>query len=57
MIGNSNFMIRLPDPHDERTAMSERDGYEPGIPCWVETRQPDTDPRGATISISRVVPA
>lgn len=21
--------------------MSERDGYEPGVPCWVETRQPD----------------
>jgi hypothetical protein len=21
--------------------MSERDGYEPGVPCWVDTRQPD----------------
>ena len=26
-------------------AMSERDGYEPGVPCWVDTRQPD--PRAA----------
>jgi uncharacterized protein len=25
--------------------MSERDGYEPGVPCWVDTRQPD--PEGA----------
>ncbi len=21
--------------------MSERDGFEPGVPCWVDTRQPD----------------
>ena len=21
--------------------MSERNGYEPGVPCWVDTRQPD----------------
>ena len=25
--------------------MSERNGYEPGVPCWVDTRQPD--PRAA----------
>jgi predicted enzyme related to lactoylglutathione lyase len=23
--------------------MSERDGYEPGVPCWVDTWQPDAD--------------
>jgi hypothetical protein len=21
--------------------MSERDGYQPGVPCWVDTWQPD----------------
>jgi uncharacterized protein len=25
--------------------MSERDGYKPGVPCWVDTWQPDA---GAT---------
>jgi uncharacterized protein len=23
--------------------MSERDGYQPGVPCWVDTLQPDPD--------------
>jgi predicted enzyme related to lactoylglutathione lyase len=23
--------------------MSERDGYQPGVPCWVDTWQPDAD--------------
>ena len=23
--------------------MSTRDGYEPGVPCWVSTVQPDAD--------------
>jgi uncharacterized protein len=23
--------------------MSERDGFEPGVPCWVDTLQPDPD--------------
>ena len=23
--------------------MSERDGYQPGVPCWVDTWQPDTE--------------
>ena len=23
--------------------MSERDGYEPGVPCWVDTWQPDAE--------------
>lgn len=27
--------------------MSERDGYQPGVPCWVETRQPD--PKAAVV--------
>jgi hypothetical protein len=46
-------MIRCPNSDDERKAMSERDGFEPGVPCWVDTRQPN--PQGATFSISRVV--
>ena len=25
--------------------MSERNGYPPGVPCWVDTQQPD--PRAA----------
>lgn len=32
--------------------MSERDGYEPGVPCWVDTRQPD--PRAATDFYTRL---
>ena len=27
--------------------MSERDGYEPGVPCWVDTWQPDPDAAAA----------
>ncbi len=23
--------------------MSERDAYEPGVPCWVDTLQPDPE--------------
>jgi hypothetical protein len=23
--------------------MLERDGYPPGVPCWVDTTQPDPD--------------
>ena len=23
--------------------MSERDGYIPGVPCWIDTNQPDPD--------------
>ena len=23
--------------------MSERDGYQPGVPCWVDTWQPDAE--------------
>jgi predicted enzyme related to lactoylglutathione lyase len=30
---------------EEDNAMSERDHYEPGVPCWVDTLQPD--PRAA----------
>lgn len=32
--------------------MSERDGYEPGVPCWVDTRQPD--PQAATEFYTRL---
>jgi hypothetical protein len=27
--------------------MSERDGYEPGVPCWVATIQPDPEAAAA----------
>ena len=53
-------MIRCSNSNDERTAMSERDGFEPGTVFGWET---DTfsmvlaDPQGATLSISRMVPA
>ena len=23
--------------------MAERDGYIPGVPCWIDTSQPDPD--------------
>src|SRR5687768_2446587 len=26
--------------------MSERNGYAPGVPCWVDTWQPDADAAG-----------
>ncbi len=32
--------------------MSERDGYEHGVPCWVDTRQPD--PRAAADFYTRL---
>jgi predicted enzyme related to lactoylglutathione lyase len=28
-------------------AMPERDGYLPGVPCWVDTSQPDPDAAAA----------
>jgi uncharacterized protein len=35
-------MIRFSnDPRAKERAMSERNGYEPGVPCWVDTLQPD----------------
>src|SRR5687767_727873 len=27
--------------------MLERDGYPPGVPCWVDTEQPDVDAAAA----------
>ena len=32
-----------PGGHD----LSERDGYEPGVPCWIDTWQPDADAAAA----------
>ena len=32
--------------------MSERNGYEPGVPCWVDARQPD--PRAAADFYTRL---
>lgn len=43
--------------------MSKRDGYEPGVPCWIETWQPEAgagrtavlaDRQGAAFSMSKV---
>jgi uncharacterized protein len=45
-------MIRLPDANEKEATMSERDGYEHGVPCWVDTRQPD--PRAATDFYTRL---
>src|SRR5947208_1025992 len=38
-------MVVCATTRDERKkrAMSERDGFEPGVPCWVDTWQPDAD--------------
>jgi hypothetical protein len=44
-------MIRWRNPNEERTAMSERDGYEPGVPCWVVL----ADPQGAAFSVTRIL--
>ena len=35
--------------------MSERDGYEPGVPCWVAAAPPD--PGGAASTVSRLAVA
>ena len=32
--------------------MSERDGFRAGVPCWVDTWQPDLD--GAAFSVSQI---
>src|SRR5205807_7430528 len=32
---------------EKGAAMPERDGYIPGIPCWVDTSQPDADAAAA----------
>jgi uncharacterized protein len=37
----------------EDAQMSERDRYEPGVPCWVDTLQPD--PRAATAFYGQVL--
>lgn len=29
------------NPSDEETAVPERDGYIPGVPCWIDTSQPN----------------
>jgi predicted enzyme related to lactoylglutathione lyase len=34
------------DATNEETTMPERDGYIPGVPCWVDTSQPDPDAAG-----------
>jgi hypothetical protein len=35
--------------------MSECDGYEPGVPCWVAAAPPD--PGGAASTVSQLVVA
>src|SRR6476661_4927920 len=39
-----------PTTWNERSNMLERDGYIPGVPCWVETSQPDPDAAAAFYS-------
>ena len=29
--------------------MPERDGYIPGVPCWVDTSHPDPDAAGGEV--------
>src|ERR671933_1016911 len=35
--------VRRPLNRPNGTAMPERDGYIPGVPCWVDTSQPDPE--------------
>src|SRR5262249_38282769 len=35
--------VRKTNPGGKETTMSERDGYIPGVPCWIDTSQPDPD--------------
>jgi predicted enzyme related to lactoylglutathione lyase len=44
MVRFANFAPRA-DPEDEQ--MSERDAYEPGVPCWVTSLQPDVEAAAA----------
>src|SRR3954451_21777064 len=30
-------------PKEKGAQMPERDGYIPGVPCWIDTSQPDPD--------------
>jgi uncharacterized protein len=42
MVGISNYMIRYSDQRTRRsTHMSERDGFQPGVPSWVDVMGPD----------------
>src|SRR3954462_3113644 len=36
-------MIGFSNQTTSGDAMSERDDYEPGVPCWIDTLQPDPD--------------
>jgi predicted enzyme related to lactoylglutathione lyase len=36
-------MIGFSNQTSWETPMSERDDYEPGVPCWIDTLQPDPD--------------
>ena len=33
--------------------MTERDGYPPGVPCWVDTMR--DDPEDAVFSVSQLI--
>src|SRR5215218_10142517 len=41
------FSLVVPTNPDTVRAMSERDRYEPGVPCWVTAMQPDVDAAAA----------
>src|SRR5437867_10319564 len=35
--------MRRPISYRKGAAMPERDGYIPGVPCWIDTSQPDPE--------------
>ena len=58
-------------PADEKQPLIVRDGYPPGVPCWVDTEQPDpetaagfygglfgweSDPQGAAFTVNKYDP-
>src|SRR6478736_4590891 len=42
-VEKSGRRVRETRKQSEGTAMPERDGYIPGVPCWVDTSQPDAE--------------
>src|SRR4029078_9394293 len=46
LVGKTNSLIRSPTSRPrppEDCTVSKRDGFEPGVPCWIDTWQPDAD--------------
>src|SRR5262245_60449072 len=38
-----SYRQRVRTRADEESIMAERDGYIPGVPCWIDTNQPEPD--------------